>query len=73
MDKVMIDISGEDLEKVFGNVDLVSVRELIDAVKDGLCELESQEEYYQDKIEDMKYENGWVYEYDPYDKMKDDE
>ena len=69
----MVDIRGENLEKVFGNSDMVSVRELLNAVKDGLCELDSQEEYYKDKIEDMKYENGWVYDYDPYDKTKDDE
>ena len=71
MEEIMVDIRNEDLQEIFGNADMVSVRDLINGLKDVLCEMDSQDEYYQDKIEDMKYENSWVYEYDPYDRKMD--
>jgi hypothetical protein len=56
MNKVLIDIRNEGIEEVFG-CDTVTVEELINAVKDLKCELETQEEHYEDKIEELEREH----------------
>ena len=53
MNKVLVDIRNEDLGDIFGS-DTVTVDELINAVKDLKCELETQEERYEDKIEKLE-------------------
>lgn len=53
MDEILVDIRNDDLQDIFGS-DTVSIRELINAVKDLKCELETQEERYEDKIEELE-------------------
>ena len=53
MGETLINIKNEDLGHVFGT-DLVTPRELIDTVKDLLVELDSMEEQYKEKIEELE-------------------
>ena len=53
MNKILIDIRNEDLGDIFGS-DTVTVDDLINVVKDLKCELETQEEHYEDKIEEIE-------------------
>lgn len=53
MEEILIDIRNENLEDVFGT-DTVSIRELINAIKDLKCELETKEERYEDEMNRFK-------------------
>lgn len=50
MGETLINIKNEDLRHVFGT-DLVTPRELIDAIKDLLVEMDAMEERHKDELE----------------------
>lgn len=67
MNEILVDIRSEDLKDVFGS-DTVSIRELINAVKDLKCELEAQEERYEDEMNRFKEEiHDFYKEKSPYE------
>lgn len=67
MNEILIDIRSEDLKDVFGS-DTVSIRELINAIKDLKCELMSQEERYEDEMNRFKEEiHDFYKEKSPYE------
>jgi SUMO ligase MMS21 Smc5/6 complex component len=67
MSEILVDIRNEGLQDVFGG-DTVSIRELINAVKDLKCELMSQEEHYEDEMNRFKEEiHDFYKEKSPYE------
>ncbi len=67
MSEILVDIRNEDLQDIFDS-DTVSIRELINAVKDLKCELEAQEEHYEDEMENFKeYIRDFYKEKSPYE------
>lgn len=67
MSEILVDIRNEDLQDIFDS-DTVSIRELINTVKDLKCELETQEEHYEDEMNRFKEEiHDFYKEKSPYE------
>lgn len=67
MGEILVDIRNEDLKHIFGS-DTVSIRELINAIKDLECELHRQEEHYEDEMNRFKEEiHDFYKEKSPYE------
>ena len=75
MDKILVDIRNEGLGMFFPKQDTVTLEELLGALRDADSELSHQEEYYEEKIDNLKryieINLNEKVEEDPYDKWMD--